>query len=82
MEERTIIQLYEDDFRKIDPYGRMSMLFDAIPAELNKNASGYQVSSVIDDNTSDAVADQLIAEMKDSMTVNIAYHANDPGAGM
>lgn len=80
--KRSIIQLYEDDFRKIDPSGRMSMMFDAIPAELNKNASRYQVSSVIGDNTSDTVVEQLIAEMKESMTVNIAYHANDPGAGM
>lgn len=80
--KRAIIQLYEDDFRKIDPSGRMSMLFDAIPAELNKNASRYQVSSVIGDNTSDTVVDQMIAEMVDSRTVNIAYHANDPGVGM
>lgn len=80
--KRAIIQLYEDDFRKIDPSGRASMLFDAIPAELNKNASRYQVSSVIGDNVSNSVVEQLIAEMKDSMTVNMAYHANDPGAGM
>jgi predicted AAA+ superfamily ATPase len=58
------------------------MLFDAIPAELNKNSSRYQVSSVIGDNVSDTVVDQLIAEMKDSKTVNVAYHANDPGVGM
>lgn len=80
--KRDIIQLYEDDFRKIDPSGRMSMLFDAIPAELNKNASRYQISSVIGDNVSNSVVDQLIAEMKDSMTINLAYHANDPGVGM
>lgn len=80
--KRNIIQLYEDDFRKIDPSGRMSMLFDAIPAELNKNASRYQISSVIGDNTSDTVVEQMIAEMKESMTINIAYHANDPGVGM
>ena len=80
--KRDIIQLYEDDFRKIDPSGRMSMLFDAIPAELNKNASRYQVSSVIGNNTSDAVVGQLIAEMTDSMTVNMSYHANDPAVGM
>lgn len=80
--KRTIIQLYEDDFRKIDDSGRMSMLFDAIPAELNKNASRYQVTSVLGDNVSDSVVQQLIAEMKDSMTINMAYHANDPGVGL
>jgi predicted AAA+ superfamily ATPase len=80
--KRSIIQLYEDDFRKIDPTGRASMLFDAIPAELSKHGSRYQVSSVIGDNTSTATVERLIAEMKDSMTIQMAYHANDPGAGM
>ena len=42
--KRNILELYEEDFRKIDPSGRAGMLFDAIPAELNKNASRYQVS--------------------------------------
>ena len=46
--KRDILSLYEDDFRKIDPTGKISMLFDSIPAELNKNASRYQVSSVLE----------------------------------
>ena len=40
--KRNILNLYEDDFRKIDGTGKISMLFDAIPAELNKNASGIR----------------------------------------
>lgn len=80
MEKRNIIELYEDDFRKIDPTGRASMLFDAIPSELGKNASRYQVSSVIEGQRADDVS-AIIEDMKDSMTVNIAYHANDPNAG-
>lgn len=43
--KRGIIQLYEDDFYKIDPSGRISSLFDAIPAQLNSNASRYQISN-------------------------------------
>ena len=45
--KRDILNLYEDDFRKIDATGKISLLFDSIPAELNKNASRYQVSSVL-----------------------------------
>ena len=41
--KRDILHLYEDDFSKIDPTGRIAMLFDAIPAQLNNNASRYQV---------------------------------------
>lgn len=80
--KRDIIQLYEDDFRKIDPSGRISMLFDAIPGELGKNTSRYQVSGVIGRGTSDEVVARFMAELEASMTVNMAYHANDPGAGM
>ena len=44
--KRDILNLYEDDFKKIDSTGRISLLFDSIPAQLNKNASRYQVGSV------------------------------------
>ncbi len=79
--KRDILNLYEDDFRKIDPTGRISMLFDAIPAELNKNASRYQVSSVLTNERADSIL-ELIAEMKDSKTAIAAYYANDPNTGM
>ena len=80
-EKRRILKLYDEDFRKIDPTGRISMLFDAIPAELEKNASRYQVSSVLQKERADTILD-LIAEMKDSKTVLVSYHANDPQAGL
>ena len=79
--KRNILELYEDDFRKIDPSGRAGMLFDAIPAELNKNASRYQVSSVIAGEKEERVR-EILADMQDSMTVYLSYHADDPGAGM
>ena len=57
------------------------MLFDAIPAQLNTNASRYQVSSVLNGERADTVL-ELIADMVDSKTVQIAYHANDPNVGL
>lgn len=79
--KRDILNLYEDDFQKIDSTGRASMLFDAIPAQLNKNASRYQVSSVLENSRAEDLL-QLLAEMKDSKTVLVSYHANDPNAGL
>lgn len=79
--KRDILKLYEDDFRKIDTTGRISMLFDAIPAQLNTNASRYQVSSVLSGERADTIL-ELIADMVDSKTVQIAYHANDPNVGL
>ena len=79
--KRDILNLYADDFKKIDSTGRLSYLFEAIPAQLNKNASRYQVSSVLKGERAENIL-ELIAELKDSRTVLVSYHANDPNAGM
>ncbi len=80
--KRDILNLYEDDFRKIDPTGKISMLFDAIPAQLNRNASRYQISGVLNHQRADDSILSLIAKLKDSKTVLAAYHTSDPNAGM
>lgn len=79
--KRSILELYQDDFRKIDSTGKASLMFSAIPSELTKNASRYQVSSVIPNEKQNRVLG-IIADMKNSLTVNLAYHANDPSAGI
>lgn len=78
--KREIIQLYDDDFRKIDPSGRASRLYLNIPGQLAKNASRYQVASVL--NRKPDSLDTIIADMEDSKCVMLAYHANDPNVGM
>ena len=80
--KRGIIQLYEDDFYRIDQSGRISMLFDAIPAQLSSNASRFQVASALGDNVDSEKTLQLISELRESKTINMAYHANDPAVGM
>ena len=79
--KRSIIDLYEDDFRKIDPSGRASKLYASIPAQLTSNASRYNLTGTIGNIRQDAM-ESLLADIEDSMTVNIAYHANDPNVGM
>ena len=79
--KREIIELYFDDFLKIDPSGRASQLFRAIPSELNKNTSRYQVGSVLSDSERKNLT-KVLRAMKDSMVVNFAYHANDPNIGL
>lgn len=79
--KRDILDLYDSDFLKIDNSGKLSMLFNAIPAELNKNASRYQVSSVLENGRADRMT-EYIADLKESMTVNMANHVSDPNAGM
>lgn len=79
--KRSILEIYADDFRRIDPTGKASRLFLSIPAELNRNTMRYKVGSVIENATAGRVAEVLM-DMEDSMTVNFAFHANDPNVGM
>ena len=58
--KRDILKLYEDDFYKIDPTGKLSALFDAIPAQLNRNASRYQVSSVLSGNRANDILEESL----------------------
>ena len=57
--KREIIELYADDFRKIDPTGKATRMFYAIPGQLSKNASRYQISSVIEQGKKDRVEELL-----------------------
>ena len=79
--KREILELYEDDFRKIDKSGNISLLFDSIPSQLSKNTTRYVASSVIERTTKMKMS-EYISELSESMTVNIAYHANDPSVGL
>lgn len=79
--KRQIIQLYADDFRKIDPTGRISKLFMSIPSQLSRNLMRYQPTPVVGNIPSDKI-DELLLCLEDSKTINIAYHADDPHVGM
>ena len=79
--KREIVDLYEEDFVKIDGTGLAEDIYNAIPANLSGNASRYIVSSARAGTRSEQVR-ELIPDMLSSYTVNIAYHANNPGVGM
>lgn len=79
--KRNIINLYDADFYELDKTGKTSLLFHAIPAQLNTNASRYQISSVISGSRVDRLTKPL-SILRESMTVNVALHSNDPSAGL
>ena len=80
-EKRKILKLYEEDFWKFDPTGRAATLFKSIPSQLEKNASRYQVSSVLENERAGSVL-ELVSEMESSKTVLISYNSDDPNAGL
>lgn len=79
--KREIIELYADDFRKIDPTGKATRMFYAVPGQLNKNASRYQISSVIEQGKQDRV-EELLQDMEDSKVVVFSHHVDDPNVGL
>lgn len=80
--KREIIELYADDFRKIDPTGKATRLFMAAPSQLTGNAARYQVVSVLGRSQNKDEMEEIIQDMEDSMAVNFSYHANDPSVGL
>ena len=79
--KRAIVDLYEEDFTKIDGTGLAGDIYDSIPASLTGNSSRY-VYSYAKKGTRSKQIYRLIPDMLSSYTVNIAYHANNPGVGM
>lgn len=79
--KRDIIALYEEDFGKIDGNGRAKALYDDIPAQLSRDAARYQVGSTIPQEKPNRITN-VLKDMEDSMTVNIAFHSDDPNVGL
>ncbi len=80
--KREIIELYLDDFEKIDPTGKAARLFRSIPAQLTNNATRFQTRSIIGYSKDHDKTAELLRELEDSLTVNVSHHANDPNVGL
>lgn len=78
--KRDIIDLYLDDFKKIDESGRAGIIFKSIPAELARNTLRYRVGEVIT-NSRLSRLENIFSDINESRTVNFAYHADDPNVG-
>ena len=81
MVKRQIISLYEEDFKKIDPSGRISALYHAVPAQLAKDARKYRITTAIG-KRNNTKADELLYELIDSKTVLPCYNSTDPRASL
>ena len=74
--KRQIIYLYEEDFKKIDPSGKISALYHSIPAQLAKGQKKYRMSSVLKKRTT--MKEELLFDLFDSKTVLPCYNSTDP----
>ena len=79
--KRQIIRLYEEDFQKIDPSGRISAMYHSIPAQLSRDVRRYRISTALDKRKTDS-GEQRIHELFDSKTVLPCYNTGDPGTSL
>lgn len=79
--KRKIIELYIEDFRKIDKNGKIGRLFQAIPSMLSRNVTRFHPTSIIKGLPSDKMEDLIVA-LEESKTVNFCYHVTDPQVGL
>lgn len=75
--KRQIIKLYEDDFKRLDPSGKLSMIYRSIPAQLSKDGKKYRLSSAIGKRKT-SKDENLIYDLVDSKTVLPSYNSTDP----
>lgn len=79
--KRGIIQLYLEDFQKIDATGNAERLFKNIPVQLSGKVSRYQPYTVVGQQSA-AKMGELLQELEQSKTTLFCHHCTDPNVGM
>lgn len=79
--KREIIQLYASDFKKVDPSGRLSAIFEAIPAQLAAKQNRFRVSTATGKRRTSKDEERLY-DLIDSRTVLPCYNVADPGIAL
>ena len=79
--KRTILKLYEEDFYKIDPSGRLSKMYNSIPNQLAANKKRYVISSATGKRMTNKDK-EIFSELLDSKTVLISYNVTDPDVSL
>lgn len=75
--KRQIIKLYENDFKKIDPSGRISAMYHSIPAQLSKDSRKYRITTAIG-KRKNTKTEELFYDLLDSKTVLPCYNTTAP----
>ena len=75
--KREIIELYKEDFRKIDPSGRISSIFEAVPSQLALKKKRFVISAATGRKKS-LRDEELLSDLIDSKTVIPCYSVVNP----
>lgn len=79
--KREIINLYKDDFRKIDPTGRISAIFESIPGQLALQKNRFLISKATK-RRKRSKDEEYLADLIDSKTVLLCSNVTDPSVAL
>lgn len=79
--KKEIIELYKDDFRKIDPSGRISMMYECIPSQLSRGKNKFFLSSSLKKRITNKDK-ELLYDLIDSKTVIPCYQVTNPNISL
>ncbi len=79
--KREIISLYEDDFRKIEPSGSLSLIYEAIPAQLFAKKSRFFISKALGRRVG-AKKEEMLSKLESSKTVLVCHSVADPSLSL
>ena len=79
--KRQILNLYQEDFFKIDPSGRVSMLYQAVPSQLALKRKHFVISSALGKRTT-SKDQELFADLLNSRTVLPCYEVTQPNVAL
>lgn len=79
--KREIINLYIDDFKKIDSSGLVGKMYEAIPSQLATNKKKYMISRAIGKRKTSKDIERL-SDLLDSKTVIPCYNTHNPSIAL
>lgn len=79
--KREIISLYMDDFKKIDPSGRIAAIYNSIPSQLALNKKRYVLSNALNKKITKK-DEELLYDLLDSKTVLISHNVSEPSIAL
>ena len=79
--KREIIELYKDDFMKIDRTGRISSIFEDIPSQLSQRKKRFTISHAVSKRKT-IKDDERLADLLDSKTITICNNVKNPSISL
>ncbi len=79
--KRGIINLYKEDFMKIDPSGRVSAIFDSIPSQLASKKKRFVLSRATGKRSTNK-DEELLHDLLNSKTVVCCYEVSEPSISL